>query len=163
MTTTFLDPVYHSTYLPGYWHTGIDLNNRNTSGNGDRGYGVYAVADGVVKYVAYKNAGGTWGPLVVVQHKLPDGKAVWSRYAHLQNVKVSLGQQVKMGQRIAEIGLPTAWGVKNWTAHLHFDIMHTWPGAAGWWPHKDGPQSEVTRYCLDPNAFLRARGAGEPS
>lgn len=160
MTTTFLDPDYRATRK--YWHTGIDLNNRTTSGNGDAGYRVYAVADGVVKYVAHRNAGGTWGPLVVIEHKLPDGKIVWSRYAHLQNIGVSQGQQVKAGQRIAQIGLPTTWGVKDWTAHLHFDILHTWPGTAGWWPHIHGPQTEVTRYCLDPDAYLRARGAGEP-
>ena len=170
-TVDFLDKNYHDGVygadVKGFWHTGIDLNVRGTTGNGDAGLPVKAIANGRVEYVAFRNAGGTWGPMVVISHTLPNGKVKYSRYAHLQNVSVKVGQFVTRNQQIAQIGLPSAWGVK-FLAHLHFDILHTRTPIWTWWPKRDTPttpvsKATVTAYFEDAAAFLRSVGAGEPT
>lgn len=167
-TTVFCDKNYHAgvygAEVQGFWHTGIDLNVGGTSGNGDAGMPVFACANGRVEYVAYRTAGGTWGPMVVLSHKLPNGQTVWTRYAHLGNVRPKLGDLVTKGQQIAEIGLPTKWGAK-FPAHLHFDVLTRRPPPVGnltHWPKRGGPITEVTSSYTDPTAFLNARKAGEP-
>lgn len=166
-TVDFLDVKYHAGLygadVQGFWHTGIDLNVGGTSGNGDAGKPVYACATGRVEYVAVRTAGGTWGPMVVLSHTLPGGKVRYTRYAHLGNVKVSIGQFVAKGQQIAEIGLPSVWGFPRMYAHLHFDVMHTRPFRLTHWPTRNAPQSEVTAIYQDADAFLRAMKAGEPA
>lgn len=166
ISTTFCDPKYHAglygAALRGYWHTGLDLNVAGTSGNGDAGSPVKAIANGVVEYVAYRTAGGSWGPMVVIRHELPDGKIRWSRYAHLGRVTPKIGDFVKCDQQIAVIGLPSAWGA-SFPAHLHFDVMHTRPFRLTHWPQRDGPISEVTGIYQDPAVFLKAMNAGEPT
>lgn len=172
-TTDFLDQKYHSgeygAAVKGFWHTGIDLNVLGTSGNGDVGMPVFAAANGRVECVAVRTAGGTWGPVVVISHTLPNGRVILTRCAHLQNVKVSIGDIVTKGQKIAEIGLPANWisnAASRFPGHLHFDVFHTRPAPPfspmSYWPHRNGPQSEVTKYLQDPAAFLRAMKAGEP-
>ncbi len=172
ITVTFCDPKYHDgTYgkdLKGFWHTGIDLNVGGTTGNGDAGKPVFAAANGIVAYVAYKMAGGagsTWGPMVVLQHDMPDGSTRYTRYAHLQNVKPKLGDFVSCETQIAEIGLPSKWGQK-FLAHLHFNVMTRRPPPLGkltHWPKRDGPITEVTSSYQDGATFLRAMKAKEPA
>ncbi len=112
---------------------------RNTSGYGYRnhpfgGYGfhtgtdfaapmgtpIYAAADGVVDYVGYGKEGRS-SMLVVLRHEL-DGEVFYTWYVHMypHGIFVSEGQQVSIGDVIAEVG-----NNGNSTGpHLHFEI-HT--------------------------------------
>jgi len=126
LSVTFLDPKYYDgsygSAVKGYWHTGIDLNGPG-AGNADVGVPVYAVADGIVEYAGV--GGGTWGQIVMLKHVLPGGKVRWTRYGHIVPV-VKTGDTVRAGQMIARIGRPSDWGA-DFTAHVHFDVMHTRP------------------------------------
>jgi len=112
------------------YHTGADLNFGRPYE--DKGMACYACASGVVTFAARL---GKWGNLVVIRHDPlyePAGQVIYSRYAHVQNMRVSVGDRVARGQRICEIS--DAFG--RYVPHLHFDlsattILETRPGN---WP-----------------------------
>jgi murein DD-endopeptidase MepM/ murein hydrolase activator NlpD len=68
-----------------------------------------------------------YGNLVVIEHTLPAGlqqafpdlpQPVYTLYAHLSEVLVSVGQQVQVGQEIGKVGMS---GVAQ-GPHLHFEV-----------------------------------------
>jgi len=99
-------------------HMGDDWNG-NGGGNTDLGAPVYATAHGVVVYA--KDARMGWGKLVIIRHAYWEN-ARWnyvdSLYAHLHQIFVREGQQMRRGQLVGSIG--TNRGM--YTAHLHFEI-----------------------------------------
>ncbi len=104
-------------------HTGEDwyrLDGANTAGAP-----VYAVADGVV---AKHNPGISYpGNVVMIRHRLPDGRNIYSMYGHVTNVKVVEGQMVSRGQQIATVlsqGYTgrTASQHPSYDSHLHFEM-----------------------------------------
>ena len=107
-------------------HQGVDLA-------ADNGYRCYAVDDGTVSRVERGNDGYGW----IVQIKLTDaydytdasGKPVcgqiWAFYAHLSEIKVTIGQKVQAGDVIGLTGSTgNARGMTNAArgAHLHFEV-----------------------------------------
>lgn len=99
-------------------HLGDDWNG-NGMGNSDLGAPVYSTAHGLVVYA--RNARMGWGNTVIIRHVFWEGfrwNYVDSLYAHLHQVFVREGQQVRRGQRVGSIG--TNFGM--YTAHLHFEI-----------------------------------------
>ncbi len=86
-------------------HEGIDISNRV-------GAPVIAPADGLVT-----NIGREWGfgKILVVSH----GFGFTTRYAHLHRINVKIGQKVKRGQKIAEIGNTG----RSTGPHLHYEVM----------------------------------------
>ena len=126
---------YLTKYGLGY-HTGADLNLNFPNFNADKGQPVYAVADGEVVFAEVVPE--SWRGLIVIKHSpLPDGKPVFSRYGHVENIQVNVGDFVKRGQQISTVGLFGSTEGQNY--HLHFDISCTnildkqnsprdWPG-----------------------------------
>ena len=101
------------------YHTGADLNFGRPYA--DRGMSIYACASGVVTFAARM---GVWGNLIVIRHDplfQPGGSVIFSRYAHVQNMRVQVGQRVARGERICEVG--DAFG--RFVPHLHFDLSST--------------------------------------
>jgi hypothetical protein len=96
------------------FHLGLDMAAPD-------GYGVYAVASGTVSHVV-KPRGGASGYLVVRSYI--DGKVTYLAYIHPWNPGkyVKVGQQVTVGQRIADVG---ASGPAS-GPHLHLEV---WTGA----------------------------------
>ncbi|HEX8466733.1 MAG TPA: M23 family metallopeptidase [Allosphingosinicella sp.] len=108
------------------------------AGGGDEfGYGVYAVADGIIKWVVENVRDGdssqlerdfSYGPqgalgnIVTIEHKV-NGVTFYSSYFHLKesSVPVSMGDSVKAGQKIGEIGNT---GARDGT-HLHLNLGST--------------------------------------
>ena len=84
-----------------------------------------AVADGIV-VVAGSDAHSIYGPwenfygnLVVLLHSLPDmEEPVYTLYGHLSTVQVQVGQAVKGGEAIGEVGA-TGRAIGS---HLHFEV-----------------------------------------
>ncbi|MFA6473684.1 MAG: peptidoglycan DD-metalloendopeptidase family protein [Patescibacteria group bacterium] len=117
--------------VSGCYHPGSDYNGANTSGDGDLGKDVLAVANGKVVDIV-TNA--SFGLCMTIEHRYYD-TTVYSQYAHLQSTLVSEGGNVTKGQHIAELGNSgTSCGTNN--AHLHWEIRkkenddaHT----ADWW------------------------------
>jgi hypothetical protein len=76
------------------------------------GTSVFATADGVVKEVSLRNS--TLGKTVVIDH----GRGYETLYAHLNDVKVSYGQQVRRGDIIARSGNTGL----SLAPHLHYEV-----------------------------------------
>ncbi|MBQ6254416.1 MAG: M23 family metallopeptidase [Bacteroidales bacterium] len=87
-------------------HGGLDLISQ-------RGEPVYASAAGTVKSVEHSSKG--LGNVVEIAH---EGGFV-TRYAHLENTRVSKGQKVEKGQRIGQVGMSG----NSFAPHLHYEVM----------------------------------------
>jgi len=85
-------------------HEGVDISNRV-------GTPVIASADGIVS-----DTGNDWahGKIVVISH----GFGLTSRYSHLSKISVGVGQKVKRGDKIAEVGMTG----KTTGPHLHYEV-----------------------------------------
>jgi murein DD-endopeptidase MepM/ murein hydrolase activator NlpD len=87
-------------------HTGLDFV-------APQGSNVYATADGIVTFTQYSRTG--YGNEIVIDHKFGFG----SRYAHLNEILVELGQTIQRGQligRVGETGRATG-------PHLHYEVL----------------------------------------
>lgn len=74
---------------------------------------VYATGDGVVEKVDFKYTG--YGNEILIDH----GFGYKTRYAHLNTVDVGVGQTVKRGDRIGEVGKSG----KVTGPHLHYEVL----------------------------------------
>jgi murein DD-endopeptidase MepM/ murein hydrolase activator NlpD len=87
------------------FHTGLDIA-------GEKGEAVYATAAGTVSFAGRS---GNYGNLIVIDH----GFGLQTRYGHLLGYKVAVGQQVKRGAQIAQVGATgRATGY-----HLHYEVL----------------------------------------
>jgi murein DD-endopeptidase MepM/ murein hydrolase activator NlpD len=87
-------------------HEGLDMRAQT-------GTPVFAVEDGIVTQVS---TGEFAGRFVSIQHN-----SGWtSRYMHLSQPQVAVGQNVSRGEQIALSG---ATGIANSAPHLHFDLL----------------------------------------
>jgi len=143
----------HPSYLANFnsYHTGVDLNV-GKGGNDDIGVAVYSIAGGIVIYQADLRP---WGNLTIIKHdpfRSTSGTVVYSRYGHMQNVGVRVGQRVKRGDKIGEIGT----GGGRYVAHLHFDISPTTilERSPGDWPGRD--LKRLLKDYVDPLTFIRS-------
>jgi murein DD-endopeptidase MepM/ murein hydrolase activator NlpD len=85
------------------------------------GCSYYAVATGLVRMV--QGAGGDWGFIVVIEHRLASGEYVCSIYGHAAwDVLVRPGDVVRRGQKIATEGLSCSVENGGYGAHNHFGI-----------------------------------------
>lgn len=78
---------------------------------------IYAVRDGKVTYTQeFDNRG--YGLMIEINHGYFEGKTLKTVYAHLNELKVSIGDEVKKGQLIAFSGNT---GLSS-GPHLHFEV-----------------------------------------
>lgn len=106
-------------------HTGQDLNGIGGE-NTDEGMPVYAAGCGLLIYAGEPSE--DWGNVVVLLHRLSDGRFVQSLYAHLKTVNdIPLGALVGRGEPIGTVG--TAHG--HYLAHLHFEMIESIAHEAG--------------------------------
>lgn len=85
-------------------HRGIDIANRH-------GTPVVAPADAIV---VFSGVEGGYGKVLVLDH----GFGVKTRYAHLAEMNVALGEKVKRGQRIGAVGNTG----RSTGPHLHYEV-----------------------------------------
>jgi len=85
-------------------HEGMDISNQV-------GTSVVAPADGIVSDI-----GNDWahGKILVISH----GFGISSRYSHLSNILVKIGQRVRRSEKIAEVGMTG----KTTGPHLHYEV-----------------------------------------
>ena len=100
-------------------HTGIDLR-------GDKGDPVRVTANGSVTIASWQ---GGYGNMVEVDH----GNGFATRYGHLSEIDVKVGQTVRIGQTIGKIGSTG----RSTGPHLHYE-------------------TRVDGEAVDPQKFLRA-------
>lgn len=97
-----------------FFHSGMDLLAA-------KGTPVQAIGEGTV---AFANEQGTYGKLVIINHS----GGLQSRYAHLDNIKVSVGQQVKKGDLVGTVGTTGTPTISQ--PHLHFEVRSS--SSLGW-------------------------------
>jgi murein DD-endopeptidase MepM/ murein hydrolase activator NlpD len=85
-------------------HEGLDISNRV-------GTPVVATADGIIS-----DTGNDWvhGKILVISH----GFGMTTRYSHLSKVMVRVGQKVKRGDKVAEVGTTG----RTTGPHLHYEV-----------------------------------------
>lgn len=94
----------HPIYGTGRFHSGLDLG---------AGFGtpIQAADHGVV---VYSDWCGGYGQCVILQH----GKGLTTLYGHCSKLLVHVGQQIRKGQVVAEVGSTGA----STGPHLHFEV-----------------------------------------
>ncbi|MEZ4859843.1 MAG: peptidoglycan DD-metalloendopeptidase family protein [Caldilineaceae bacterium] len=169
-------------------HTGEDWYRLD--GVSTAGAPVYAVANGVV---VKHNPGISYpGNVVIIRHRLTDGRDIYSMYGHVTNVRVVEGQTVTLGQQIASVlnqgytGRTPSEHPSN-DAHLHFEMRwfldgtniyvpgtnaynYNYPACTYAYPgrgytyivHPDDYPYPRKGY-TEPSAFIRAHLAGGPT
>lgn len=94
----------------GKWAAGYHTGDDYAAPKGTR---VNATQDGVVKHVGWGGYGKAYGAHIIIQH---DDK-VRTLYAHLSRTRVKVGQKVRAGDHIGDVG-----STGNSTGpHLHYE------------------------------------------
>ena len=93
-------------YKVQVYHGGLDLISQ-------QGEPVYAAAAGTVKDVDHSSKG--LGNVVTIDH----GNGFVTRYAHLENTRVSRGQKVPRGKQIGQVGMSG----NSFAPHLHYEVL----------------------------------------
>jgi murein DD-endopeptidase MepM/ murein hydrolase activator NlpD len=96
------------------FHSGIDLL-------ATIGSPVLSAETGIVVFAGKQ---GNYGNLIVINH----GDKLQTRYAHLDSIKVTTGQQVSAGDTIGTVGTTGQPDIPN--PHLHFEVRYRSP--QGW-------------------------------
>jgi murein DD-endopeptidase MepM/ murein hydrolase activator NlpD len=86
------------------WHKGHDLA-------GARGTAIVATGDGVVTFAGRQ---GGYGKLVKIRHI----RGFQTYYAHLNRIRVKLGQRVSRGEKIGDMGNTG----RSTGVHLHYEV-----------------------------------------
>jgi hypothetical protein len=87
---------------------------------------VYAVFDGIVVIVNSNENKSGYGRYIQIQHKFNDGKPFVTMYAHLDQLKVKPGDQVKTGDILGVMGQtsssPGGRSYLKAIPHCHFEV-----------------------------------------
>ena len=94
------DPKGYGTRM----HEGTDMA-------GSTGTPIYATADGVISHAGWDNG---YGRLVKIRHEF----GMETRYAHLSEIRVEVGQRVSRGDRIGDMGNSG----RSTGTHLHYEV-----------------------------------------
>lgn len=78
---------------------------------GSTGTAIHATADGVVTHAGWD---GGYGRLVTIRHEF----GIETRYAHLSQIRVQVGQRVSRGDRIGDMGSSG----RSTGTHLHYEV-----------------------------------------
>lgn len=117
-TNWFIATQFAENYDQGIY-SGENWNSTDKT-NTDSGKYAFATANGRV--VVAENFGDSWGKVIILEHIFYENnekRKVRSVYAHLQEIKVKLGEQIKRRQIIASLGQDDE---KSFSAHLYFEI-----------------------------------------
>ncbi len=130
----------------GHKHAGIDLR-------GGFGEEVYPINDGRVLAASFKDLSGG----VVIEHLLPDGSRLYSKYVHIQDISVRVGEQVTPHTRLGRLFDKTSFKKSRYTHnHLHLEIRKNYLDKGTDSSYSE-TRKELERHCLDPEKFLGAQ------
>ncbi|MBC7556288.1 MAG: peptidoglycan DD-metalloendopeptidase family protein [Chryseobacterium sp.] len=131
-------------------HIGLDLWIK-------AGTSVLSALDGKIHSFQNNTAHGDYGPTIILEHEI-EGVTFYTLYGHLSLESLqgkSVGQPVKKGQKIAELGKPPING--DYAPHLHFQIIKNIEHKKGDYPGVCASK-DVEFYqdnCPDPNLLLK--------
>ena len=113
-TGNFTWPVPGYTYLTSYWGDGRNHKGIDIAGSGIYGKPIVAADSGKVIQAVHSGWGGGYGLCVYLDH----GNGYSTRYGHMSQVLVNVGDVVQKGQVIGYVG---STGDSS-GPHLHFEI-----------------------------------------
>jgi murein DD-endopeptidase MepM/ murein hydrolase activator NlpD len=135
-------------------HPGEDWNGAGGK-NTDLGQDVFAVASGRVVFA--EQCGQPWGKVIVIEHVFYENherRRIRSLYAHLNEINVRRGAEVKRRERIGSIGRDPD---KTFDAHLHLELRWDETLAPTYWPSSNGKDAAWVRaHYAEPSAFISA-------
>ena len=118
---------------------------------------VHAPLEGSVQVLGNNPASQDYGPLVILRHETPSGRAFFTLYGHLSEDTLeglAVGRRVARGERIGRVGSPPTNG--DWPPHVHFQIIldlldetADYPGVA-----RASERIVWMSLCPDPNLLL---------
>lgn len=133
-------------------HPGEDWNGVG-GGDTDLGQEVYAVAHGRVAFA--QNCGRLWGNVLMIDHTYYENhqkRKIRSVYAHLQQLKVQAGADVRRRQLVATVGQDPD---KLYNAHLHLELRWDTSLSPTYWPSSDSKdQGWVREHYAAPTDFI---------
>ena len=133
-------------------HTGEDWSGLGGPET-DRGQDVHAVANGKVAFANF--CGRLWGNVVMIDHVFYENshkKRIRSVYAHLHEIKVNAGQEVKRRQIICTVGQDPD---KLFAPHLHLELRWDETLDPTYWPSSNGKDLAWMReHYTDPSMFI---------
>ncbi len=118
---------------------------------------IYACLDGSIHSFQNNEALGDYGPTLILKHQI-ENFTFHTLYGHLSLESLEgkkIGNFVKKGQQIANLGLPPING--DYAPHLHFQIIIDMENKVGDYPGVCN-QNRVAFYsenCPDPNLLLK--------
>ena len=120
---------------------------------------IYAALDGKIYSFQNNDAIGDYGPTIILEHQI-ENFTFHTLYGHLsldslENKKV--GNFVKKGQQIANLGLPPING--DYAPHLHFQIIIDMENKMGDYPGVCNSKTLAfyLQNCPDPNLLLKIK------
>jgi len=131
-------------------HIGLDLwINEEAS--------IHAILDGKIHSFQNNTALGDYGPTIILEHNINEF-TFYSLYGHLNEACLKLikvGDKVKKGQQIANLGLPPING--DYAPHLHFQLIIDIEGKKGDYPGVCSQDNLdfYTENCPNPNLLLK--------
>jgi murein DD-endopeptidase MepM/ murein hydrolase activator NlpD len=144
------NPFMNLYYFSGAYryHLGEDWNLK-TGGNTDCGAPVYAASNGWIVFAG--DGGGTWGKVVIVRHRLPDGSQGETLYGHLREM-TRTQRHVRRGEQLGTVGD----GNGSFYCHLHFEIRS--PASSRWGVPGAGTSTSANPPgWLHPTNYINAR------
>ncbi|MBP0611783.1 peptidoglycan DD-metalloendopeptidase family protein [Chryseobacterium sp. cx-311] len=131
-------------------HIGLDLWIK-------AGTAVLSALDGKIHSLQNNTFLGDYGPTVIVEHEI-EGITFYTLYGHLSLESLNgkkVGQPVKKGEKIAELGKPPVNG--DYAPHLHFQIIKNIENKKGDYPGvcSIGELDYYSENCPDPNLLLK--------
>ena len=135
---------------PRRLHLGVDIW-------GPAGTPVFAFMGGMVHSFAFNDHYGDYGATMILLHQL-DGLPFYTLYGHvsLPDIqKLSSGQYISIGQKIAHFGKPAENG--HWPPHLHFQVILDMELKEGDYPGvcKYSERDKYLANCPDPDLILQ--------
>lgn len=131
---------------PKYKHLGEDYG-------GPVGASILAAGNGVVVQAVKSNSTTGFGNYIILEHTLPNLTKIYTLYAHLSTVSVSIGQEITIGSKIGVIGNTGTDGI-----HLHFEVSYVnkFEQAGMYGKGYDSPTEWATssQYTVDPSTFI---------
>ncbi|MBC7478067.1 MAG: peptidoglycan DD-metalloendopeptidase family protein [Pseudorhodobacter sp.] len=109
-----LKTVFRMTSGFGFRNDPINGSGRMHEGQdfaGDYGSAIFATADGTVTYAGWENG---YGRLIKISHAF----GIETRYGHLSQIRVDVGQKVSRGDRIGDMGNSG----RSTGTHLHYEV-----------------------------------------
>ncbi len=120
---------------------------------------VLAALEGKIHSLRDNTNFGDYGPTVILEHQF-SGFIFYTLYGHLSRrslEELQVGQVVKRGEKLAELGGPSENG--DYFPHLHFQIILDMKGEIGDFPGvvSKNELEEYLRLCPDPNLLLKIK------